>query len=142
VPHGILLVLGFLLLAGVSLLVMYASRRSVLERRVGSFACRVQLNGEARVARTLGVAQYGVGRLVWYRGLSLSPRPVHIWNRSELAILERTRLDPIVGSGSRLVRLRCRCRGVEFNLTVSRAAAAGLTSWTEAGPSRSYRHSV
>lgn len=80
-PHEILVVCGFLLLAGVSLLVMYASRRRALEHRVGSFACRVQRGGEARNARTMGVAQYGVGRLTWYRGLSLSPRPVHTWNR-------------------------------------------------------------
>lgn len=136
--HGILLVGGFLLLVCALLLVMYASRRRALERRVGSFACRVQLAGEARVARTMGVAQYGVGRLVWYRALSLSPRPAHTWKRSELALLERTQLDPVGGSAVGLMRLRCRCQGDEFDLTVSRAASAGLTSWLEAGPAGSY----
>lgn len=134
----LLLAGGFLLLVGVSLLVMYASRRRALEHRVGSFACRVQRGGEARVARTMGVAQYGVGRLVWYRGLSLSPRPAHTWKRPELALLERTELDPIAGSVAGLMRLRCRCQGDEFDLTVSRAASAGLTAWLEAGPAGSY----
>ena len=140
--HEILVVCGFLLLAGVSLLVMYASRRRALEHRVGSFACRVQRAGEARTARTMGVAQYGVGRLTWYRGLSLLPRPVHTWKRSELEILRCEKLGPIPGTVVPLVRLRCRYREGEFDLTVSRAAAAGLTSWTEAGPSRRARYPV
>jgi hypothetical protein len=142
VRHEILVVGGFLLLVGVSLLVMYASRRRGLGHRVGSFACRVQRGGEARTARTMGVAHYGVGRLTWYRGFSLSPRPVHTWNRSELEILRRKKLGPVAGAVVPLVRLRCRYRGDEFVLTVSRAAALGLTSWTEAGPSRRARYPV
>src|SRR5450756_1873924 len=121
---------------------MYASRRRALEHRDSSFACRVQRGGEARTARTMGVAQYGVGRLTWYRSLSLSPRPVHTWNRSELGILRREKLGPIPGPVVRLGRWRCRYRGDEFELSVSRAAAAGLAAGTEAGPSRRARYPV
>jgi len=142
VSHGIFLVSGFLLLGLGCLLVPYASRQRALDRRVGSFACRVQRDGQAPAAWTAGVAQYGVGRLVWYRDLSLSPRPVHTWKRSDLELLERDRRGLMTGSDGELVRLRCRCQGIAFNLTVSSAASAGLTSWIEAGPASTYRHSV
>jgi len=108
------------------------SRRQTLDRRVGSFRCNLRRGSRW----PSGVAQYGAADLYWWRFWSLAPRPARRWDRSGLAIVGREPAAP--GSDVLLVT----CRGVsggaevEFVLSMSREAYAGLLSWIEATPQR------
>lgn len=133
---GTLLALGALLLVLVGLAGALASRRRVIARRPGSFACLWSAVPDVPSSRVVGVAQFGHKRLAWFRVLSLSPRPVHSWSREALEVLERHGLDEVGPSGRALVRVLCRHEGQEFVLVMSASAYAGLVSWLEAGPRR------
>lgn len=146
--------IGVLLLAVGVVVGLFLSRQRALSKRVGSFTCalRVEPGGAAggrlgpgggasvehpeRTAAgwTPGVAQYATGRLVWWRSLSLAPRPAHTWYRADLDVLERTRLEEVDESGQPLLRVLCRHRGDTFSLVLGSAAWAGLVSWLESGP--------
>ena len=133
-------VLGWVLLSlvGAVLLVvlLVSSRIRTLTRRVGSFDCRLPLSDTVPDRVQAGIAQYGVGRLDWWRFWSLSIRPAKTWLRSELVILGR---EPIVvGGRSGIYLVRCRYRGEDLKLQMSVAAYAGLTSWLEAAPPASH----
>lgn len=123
------LLLGVLLLVG-----LYLSRQRTLSQRVGSFACSLRPVGTAATAWTPGIAQYTTGRLVWWRTLSLAPRPAHGWSRSELTLVERVPLDEVDHVGQRILLVRCCHASETFELTMSDAACAGLVSWLESGP--------
>lgn len=131
---GTLLALGALLLVLAGLAAALASRRRVLARRPGSFACLWSAVPDAPGTRVPGIAQFGHKRLAWFRILSLSPRPVHSWCRESLEIFERQRLDEVDLRGRALVRVQCRHEGQVFVLVMSASAYAGLVSWLEAGP--------
>ncbi|NLF06045.1 MAG: DUF2550 family protein [Actinomycetales bacterium] len=123
-----LVIFGALLLVGALVVLLYRRRLGTLTGRVGSFACglRPERHGEP----VAGVAQYGVGRIEWWRGASLSPRPARTWHRVDLVVAEWVE-DP-----HRPGRVLVRCQHVEdeFELSLSRAACAGLVSWLEAAP--------
>lgn len=127
-----LVVLAALLLAAVCVLVLYLTRQRTLSRRVGSFGCGLRDDGS--VAWVSGTAQYATGRLLWWRSLSLAPRPEHSWSRAELDLLERVLLEETGDDGLPLLLVRCIHRGRPFELTMSVQACAGLVSWLEAGP--------
>lgn len=128
--------LGVLLLAAVTVAGLYLSRQRTLSRRVGSFACafRDAPGGEPAGSVTAGIAQYATGRLIWWRTLSLAPRPARSWSRSDLVVLDRDPLAETDELGRPLLRVRCGHRGTTFDLTMSEPAFAGLVSWLEAGP--------
>lgn len=134
-PGGLtwLLVLGGLLLVAALMVLLYRRRLGTLAGRVGSFACglRPERHGEP----VAGVAQYGVGRIEWWRGASLSPRPARTWQRASLVLTEWVE-DP-----HRPGRVLVRCTHGEerFELSVTRAACAGLVSWLEAAPADTNR---
>lgn len=120
-----------LLLAVVGLFGLLASRLRTLSGRVGSFVCgtRPERSSDAWVA---GIAQYGAGRLDWWRSWSLSPRPARSWRRTEFEVLGRA---PLSGPGrASLYLVQCRHLDVDFELAMSPEAYAGLTSWIEAAP--------
>ncbi|NCT90687.1 DUF2550 family protein [Cellulomonas sp. APG4] len=123
-----------LLLAVLLLVGLFLSRQRTLSQRVGSFACSLRPAGTGEAAWTPGIAQYTTGRLVWWRTLSLAPRPAHGWSRAELTLVERVRLDEVDHAGQQVLLVRC-CHGSEtFELSMSDAACAGLVSWLESGP--------
>ncbi|MDQ2624323.1 MAG: DUF2550 domain-containing protein [Actinomycetota bacterium] len=129
-----LVVLGALFLAAGALVLFYRKRLGTLTGRVGSFVCGLrpeQGHGEP----VAGVAQYGVGRLDWWRTASLSPNPARTWHRSEL-VVETREADPLRPGR---VLVRCAHRGDEFELSLSPAACAGLVSWLEAAPANTNR---
>ena len=129
-----LAVFGALLLCVVFLVALYRRRLAALAGRVGSFVCALrpeQGHGEPLT----GIAQYGVGRIDWWRTASLSPRPKQTWERSELVVLHRV-VDP---HRPGKVLVRCQHRGDEFELSLSNAACAGLVSWLEAAPTNTNR---
>ena len=125
---GVVITAAVLLALG---LVLGASRLRTLSRRVGSFQCG------ARPARpqapwSPGIAQYGVGRIDWWRCWSLAPRPTRTWYRDHLTVTGRAPLDQAGQVDQYLVR--CRYDGVDFELTMSSGAYAGLASWLESAP--------
>ncbi|WP_149202655.1 DUF2550 domain-containing protein [Actinotalea subterranea] len=130
-----LLGVGALLLALAVPLGLYLSRQSTLSRRVGSFTC--QLRDELPDEDTgwvAGIAQYGTARIVWWRTLSLAPRPARTWSRNDLVLLERVPLDEVDDAGRAMMLVHCRHHEERFQLTMSVAACAGLVSWLESGP--------
>ena len=145
-PIAVVVVLGVVLALLLTVVLLGWSRRRTLTSRVGSFLCQLDegVVGDA-VAQTLaapeavpsgvsGVAQYGTGRLVWWRAVSLVPRPARTWDRGALAVIGRTDLGIPDPHGRLLVRIRCRHRAEVFDLTVTEGAAAGLVSWLESAP--------
>lgn len=120
-------------LVGVGLLGAYVVRRQALDRRIGSFVCAVRLGEQGWVR---GWAQYGVGRLDWYRRRSLSVRPARSWPRSELVVVDRTEV-PGGEDGGPVLQLTCRCGEETVEMRLSTDAGAGLTSWLEAVPPQS-----
>jgi hypothetical protein len=126
---GVLLVVG-------GPLGLYVSRQHTLSRRVASFSCMLNA-GEAVTRRWQpGVAQYTRDRLLWWRSLSLSPRPAHVWERSDLALVERTPLGQEDEEGRPLYLVHCRHGEDLFQVMVSGPAYTGLVSWLESAPRR------
>lgn len=126
--------LGAAAIVVVLLAALYRRRLGTLTGRVGSFACGLR-PGPGHGEPVAGIAQYGAERLYWWRTASLSPRPKGTWQRSGLTVLDRA--DDPVRPGMML--LRCRHRDAEFELSLTRAASAGLVSWLEAAPANTDR---
>lgn len=136
---------GAVLAAVVGIVVLGLARLRTLNRRVSAFACGERLLGTTGAAGELvhigepgpwvaGIAQYGAGRLIWWRIWSLSPRPARTWRRTELQVLDRR---PMSDEGRPdIFRVRCRHQGAEFELAMSPDAYAGLMSWLESAPPR------
>ncbi|ANC32940.1 DUF2550 domain-containing protein [Isoptericola dokdonensis] len=124
--------LGAILLAVVLVGALGASRLRTLSRRVGSFPCSARPGTLPHASWSVGIAHYAVGRIEWWRCWSLSPRPTRTWYRDRLSITGRTPLDQAGQTDQYLVR--CRYDGVDFELTMSSGAYAGLASWLEAAP--------
>jgi len=123
---ALLLALAVLVAAGLAV-----SRWQSLTRRVGSFACALRVRGRW----VPGIAHYGARHLYWWRLRSLAPRPENVWPRAEIAVVERRAASgqPDDASGPLLVRCRVGTAD-EIELTMTREAYAGLTSWLEASP--------
>lgn len=131
---GALIGLGALLLLLGTVLALFWSRQSTLSRRVGSFACGLRADGPVEGRWATGIAHYTSSRLVWWRVLSLSPRPAAAWSRDELTIVERIALPEVDDRGRALLLVRCVHGGDAFQLLISAPACAGLVSWLESGP--------
>src|SRR5690625_5255131 len=119
----LLVVCGVVALVAVGCVVGYVVRRQALDRRIGSVRCAVRFADHGWVP---GWAQYGVGRLDWYRRRSLSVRPARSWPRSELVVVDRTVVP--AGEGGAMLQLSCRCGDETVELRLSVEAGAGLTS--------------
>lgn len=131
---GALVVLGALLLVVGAVLAMFWSRQSTLSRRVGSFSCGLRPDRQGEAPWASGIAHYTSARLVWWRVLSLSPRPAAAWSREELTLVDRVPLAEVDERGQPLLLVRCRHGEDSFQLLVSAPACAGLVSWLESGP--------
>ena len=121
-----------LVLAVLAAIGLVTSRLRTLSGRVGSFVCGARPKRSPGGAWVAGIAQYGAGRLDWWRSWSLAPRPARTWLRAEFEVTARA---PLAGAGRpSLYLVQCRHLGVDFELTMSPEAYAGLTSWLEASP--------
>ncbi|MDT0166968.1 DUF2550 domain-containing protein [Actinotalea sp. AC32] len=129
-----LLGVGALLLVAATVVGLFLSRQSTLSGRVGSFSCGLRADDGDEGAWTSGIAQYATGRLVWWRVLSLAPRPARTWSRTELTLAERIATDEVDHHGQALVRVRCAHGDESFQLLMTEPACAGLVSWLESGP--------
>jgi hypothetical protein len=124
--------LGAVVLVVVVVAVLGASRLRTLSGRVGSFLCAARLADPPGGAWSAGIAHYGAGRIDWWRSWSLAPRPARSWQREDIEVTGRV---PWSGSADPdQVLVRCRYRGTDYELTMSRDAFAGLTAWLEAAP--------
>lgn len=123
------LILGGLLLAAFVLAAVWTSRMRTLSGRVGSFECGCRTSEDPPAGWKAGIGQYGAERLYWWRSWSLALRPSRCWSRTALVIVSR---EPMEEPGRVLVT--CRAGDESFELTMSREAYAGLTSWIEAAP--------
>ncbi|MFC7406301.1 DUF2550 family protein [Georgenia alba] len=112
----------------VTVVVLFQVRVHRLDRRVGSFECAVKCGGKDWSG---GVAVYGVGRVQWYRLVSLSLLPARTFVRERLELSERRG-----GLDEEFVEVRCRYEGEEVDLAMRRESLAGLVSWLEAAPPR------
>lgn len=130
-PAAIWVLLAILAIAAL-VVAAGASRLHGLSRRVGSFSCNARAGGNPGAAFTLGIAHYAVGRIEWYRCWSLSLRPARTWLRDRLIVTGRVPLDQAGQTDQYLVL--CRYDDVDFELSMSLAAYAGLASWLEAAP--------
>lgn len=113
---------------------LFLARQRTLARRVGSFSCALRPGPE--VALRPGVAQFAVGRLLWWSSLSLSPRPARIWTRQDLVLMTRHPLDECDDLGRPLVLVHCRHLAEEFEVVIPGVACTGLVSWLESAPRR------
>lgn len=131
---------GLILFVVLGTLGLGASRLRTLSGRVGSFVCGARPAQPPGGAWVTGIAQYGAGRLDWWRSWSLAPRPTRSWQRTEFLVTGRVPLD----SAGRpdLYLVRCRHLDVDFELTMSPDAYAGLTSWLEAAPPSADSHVI
>ena len=120
------------LVALVGTLALGASRLRTLSGRVGSFECNARPTLPPGGPWVAGIAQYGAGRLDWWRSWSLSPRPARSWRRAEFQVTGHVSLG---GAGRPdLYLVQCKHLDADFELTMSPEAYAGLTSWLEAAP--------
>lgn len=129
-----LLGLGAVLAVMIGVLVLYLSRQRALTRRVASFSCTLHDADTPTNAWQPGIAQYGADRLLWWRTLSLAPRPARSWSRSELTLVERRPTGEADEEGRPLLLVLCRHGSERFELMMSAPACSGLVSWLEAGP--------
>ena len=129
---AVLLVLG-------AVVALYVSRQRTLSHRVASFSC--MLNAGENVSRVWqpGTAQYTREALLWWRTLSLSPRPARTWSRSELEVVVRVPVGQEDEEGRPLLVVHCRHGEDSFQFLVSAPAYAGLVSWLESAGPRSTR---
>ena len=133
-PVATLLGLGAVLLVLGGLVGLYVSRQRTLSGRVASFTCQLNAGEEVRRIWHPGVAQYTRDRLLWWRTLSLSPRPSHAWARDRLELVDRERVGLDDEDGRPLLLVHCRHGDEAFQLMMSAPAYAGLVSWLESGP--------
>lgn len=129
-----LLGLGSVLLLLGGFLGLYVSRQRTLTRRVASFACMLNTGEEIKRMWQPGIAQYTRENLLWWRTLSLAPRPARSWSRLRLELVERTPVGQVDEAGRPLLLVQCRHDDEAFQIMVSAAAYAGLVSWLESGP--------
>ncbi|WP_418607106.1 DUF2550 family protein [Georgenia sp. SUBG003] len=121
-----------LALVAVLLLALFAVRVRRLAHRIGSFECALRPPG--RRDWTSGIAVFGVGRVDWYRLVSLSLRPDRTFARADLEVRERVHRSPD-GKGQ-VTEIRCGQPGKEVDLAMRRDSLAGLVSWLESAPPR------
>jgi len=129
-----------LALMAVGTLALGGSRLRTLSGRVGSFVCGARPAHPANSPAVAGIAQYGAGRLDWWRSWSLDPRPAHSWQRTKFLV---TGHEPLSVPGRPdLFLVQCQHLGVDFELTMAPEAYAGLTSWLESAPPRNLSSST
>jgi Protein of unknown function (DUF2550) len=132
-------VLGVVLLYGIALIV----RRRVLARHGGTF----ELSHRARTGKAgrgwvLGLGRYTPMTLEWFRIFSLNPRPKRVWQRDDLAYVDRR--EP--GGVEQLslypdhVVIRCTSSAGDVELALSHEALMGFTAWLEAAPPSADQH--
>ena len=135
--------LGLVLLLVVLLLIGVALRRQLLRRH----GCTVDLSLRMRARPggsgwALGVGRYDGDSLLWYRLLSLAPRPRRCVPRRGLTAVGRRKPTgtEALNLMSGAIVVECRAENGPVELAMSEDAYPGFVSWLEAAPSASPDH--
>lgn len=131
---GLVVLIAALTLLGV------AVRRMLLRRHGGTVDVSLRLRQRRKgYGWALGIGRYDGDRLLWYRLLSLAPRPRRVVPRHGLTVLGRRKptgaeaLNVMPGA----IVVECRAENGRVELAMSEAAYPGFLSWLEAAPSAS-----
>jgi hypothetical protein len=132
-------VLGIVLLYGIALIV----RRRVLARHGGTFELshRVRTDKSGR-GWVLGLGRYTPTTLEWFRIFSLSPRPKYVWQRADLAYVDRRKPGGVeqLSLYPDHVIIRCTTSAGDLELALSQEALMGFQAWLEASPPSAAQH--
>jgi hypothetical protein len=132
-------VLGIVVLYGAALIV----RRRVLSRHGGTFELshRVRTEKPGR-GWVLGLGRYTPTTLEWFRVFSLSPRPKHVWDRADMAYVDRREPSGVeqLSLYPDHVVIRCTTSAGDLELALSQEALMGFQSWLEASPPSAAQH--
>ncbi|WP_170970332.1 DUF2550 domain-containing protein [Nocardioides jishulii] len=132
---GVLLVLLLLVLVVVA--VWLVVRRRTISRDGATFELSHRVRDQ-RPGRgwVLGVGRYTGESLEWFRIFSLSPRPMRVWNRDEIAYVARREPEgPEEGSlYAGHVVVVCQTPNGDVELAMSESSLMGFQSWLESGP--------
>jgi hypothetical protein len=130
-------VLAALVAAVLLALILFAVRRRILQRHVGTFDCSIRLDRSSPgTGWVFGIARYTGDAVLWYRVFSYSPRPRQVITRADLEVVERREpedheeLELLSGA----IVLACVQRGRTVELAMSEDALTGFLSWLEAAP--------
>jgi hypothetical protein len=132
-------VLGIVVLYGAALIV----RRRVLSRHGGTFELshRVRTEKPGR-GWVLGLGRYTPTTLEWFRVFSLNPRPKHVWDRADMAYVDRREPSGVeqLSLYPDHVVIRCTTSAGDLELALSQEALMGFQSWLEASPPSAAQH--
>lgn len=123
-----------LLLVGVGI---FALRRYLLTRAIGSFDCSMRRPGVCHAGGWIpGVARYEQDRLDWFRAFATSTRPSRSLFRGRLVIIEQR--PPQESEAYAIlpgwVIVRCAYGQQTIELAMSEPAYNGLATWLESAP--------
>ncbi|MGY1642497.1 DUF2550 domain-containing protein [Geodermatophilus sp. SYSU D00703] len=126
-----LIVLAVALVVG--LVVAFLLRRRFVLSGLGAVTMWLRPTGSTRWS--VGVAWYGGDALLWYRALSLSPRPQQRLCRAEFQVEGRRRATPEdVALPPDVVVLSCATAAGPRELAMDPATVTGFLSWVESAP--------
>lgn len=133
-----LAVLGLMLLLVLAFLGGLVLRRQLLRRHGGTVNVAMRLRSRRPgYGWAMGLGRYDGECLLWYRLLSLAPRPRRVVPRHGLAV--QARREPKGLEARNLVPgaviVECRTERGVVELAMSDAAYPGFLSWLEAAPS-------
>lgn len=129
-------IIGLLAFLGLAVLAL-TTRRMMLQRPLGTFACSLRLgdhpNGEGW---SYGIGRYHGDRVEWFPIFSLAWKPRHIMTRRQLRV--RSRRDPAPAEEHSLpagsMVLVCALGTERLELAMTHGAMTGFLSWVEAAP--------
>lgn len=128
---------GLAVLLVLAVLVGFALRRRIIQRRGGTFDCSLRrLRRPAPKGWMLGVGRYERDVVEWYRVFSFSPRPWQIVSRRDLVVLERrapTGAEALALLPGAVV-LVCEVQGKQVELGMGTDALTGFLAWLESAP--------
>ena len=117
----------------VALVVAFLLRRHFLLSGLGAVTMWFRTPNSPRWS--VGVAWYGGDALLWYRALSLSPRPQQRLCRAEFQVEGRRRATPEdVALPPDVVVLSCATAAGPRELAMDPATVTGFLSWVESAP--------
>jgi hypothetical protein len=130
-------ILAALVVAVLAALIVFAIRRRVLQRHVGTFDCSLRLDrSNPGTGWVFGIARYTGDAVEWYRVFSYSPRPREVLRRGELEVIERRvpedyeEMELLSGA----IVLECSQLDRRVEMAMSEDALTGFLSWLEAAP--------
>ncbi|HVE27719.1 MAG TPA: DUF2550 domain-containing protein [Sporichthya sp.] len=129
-------IIGLLAFLGLAVLAL-TTRRMMLQRPLGTFACSLRLgehpDGEGW---SYGIGRYHGDRVEWFPIFSLAWKPRHVMTRRQLRV--RSRRDPAPAEAQGLpagsMVLVCALGTERLELAMTHGAMTGFMSWVEAAP--------